>query len=305
MKCICIFITIISVICFTGCYRLQDNGIPKVTELQMVAVLPVDMPAALEPSGLTELNGELFTVADKDNYTIYRIDIQDSAASLVPAIHFDAPRHWGLLDWEGVTADQAGNFYLISEKLGRLYKVNPDGTGDWLTDDLREEASALGLFSKSNAGFEGVARIGDKQFIGAAEREPRGIVEFRIDSGIPSSQPQLMDHTLFSSRLNLLRIPDFSGMDYDDGKLYALFRNAHLVVQLEKTDAGYVEKQAWSYKHLETDPRWAFLDQTFGQAEGLVVRGKDVYLVMDNNLGGRQSNPGDRRPMFIHARMTN
>lgn len=300
-----IFITLLIVLTLPGCYRSQKNGINKIHDLELVAVLPVDMPAALEPSGLTEVNGELFTIADKDNQTIYRVDVDDNRALLVPAIRFDAPRHWGLLDWEGITSDESGNFFLISEKLGRLFKVTPDGKGGWVSPDLREEARALGLFRKSNAGFEGIARIGENHFIGAAEREPRGLVEFQINGDSVTSSPQEMDHSLYSNRLNFLRIPDFSGMDSDNGRIYALFRNAHLLVRLQKTQSGFEEAEAWSYQHIETDPRWAFIEQTFGQAEGLVVLGRDVFLILDNNLGGRQSDPRDGRPMFIHARMPN
>jgi uncharacterized protein YjiK len=303
MKGIQVFITFLVILCFTGCYRRQQGSQTTVSDLELVAVLPVDMPAALEPSGLTEYNGELYTVADKDNQTIYKVAYDGNQAALVPAVRFNAPRHWGLLDWEGVTADQSGNFYLISEKLGRLYKVTPEGEGDWISPDLRDEARGLGLFTKSNAGFEGIARIADNQFIGAAEREPRGLVEFTVSGDSVTCFPHVMEYSSYSNRLNFLRIPDYSGMDTENGQIYALFRNAHLVVRLHKTESGYEEAEAWSYQHLETDPRWAYIEQTFGQAEGLVVRGREVFLIMDNNLGGRKSDPGDGRSMLIHARM--
>ena len=89
----------------------------------------------------------------------------------------------------------------------------------------------------------------------------------------------------------------------DNGSLYALFRNAHLVVQLERIDGSFEETRAWSYQHIETDPELAYLAQTYGQVEGLAISGREVYLIFDNNLGGRQSNPNDGRPLFIHARM--
>ncbi len=303
MKRIHVLITLLLILGLSGCYRRQEHGKPAVSDLELISVLAVDVPSALEPSGLAEYNGDLYTIADKDNQTIYKVVYDSNQASLVPAIRFNAPRHWGLLDWEGITSDEFGNFYLISEKLGRLFKVSPDGKGDWVSPELRSEARVLGLFTKSNAGFEGIARIGENHFIGAAEREPRGLVEFRINGDSVDCFPTVMEHSPFSNYLNFLRIPDYSGMDTDNGNIYALFRNAHLVVRLQKTDTGYEESEAWSFQHLETDPRWAFIEQTFGQAEGLVVRGKEIFLIMDNNLGGRQSDPGDGRPMFIHARM--
>lgn len=278
--------------------RSATAGHPK---LELIAAYTLDIPEPLEPSGLTLWNGQLYTVADKADTTIYRVDIQDGQARLVPALRFQAPGG-GEMDWEGISVDPGGTFYLISENLGRMLRVTPDGTATWATPDLREHVGDTGLFAKSNAGFEGIAWLGPNHWLGAVEREPRGLVEWRGHGGSLEIDASLQEHSPHSNALPLLRLPDFSGLDTDGDKIFALFRNAHLVVRLERKEQSLVETDAWSYAHIETDPRWAYRSQTYGQAEGLVVNGSDVYLIFDNNLGGRQADRNDGRPLLVHAR---
>ncbi len=291
-----------SALLLQGCGFNGANGHGGTTsELQLVEAWLVDMPAPLEPSGLTLSNGQLYTVADKDDRTIYWVAILGDTARLVPAIRFTPPEEG--MDWEGITCDPAGNFYLISESRGRILQVRPDGSSGWICRDLRPESAPEGLFAKENAGFEGVAWLAPNHWLGAVEREPRGLVDLHRSDGELKVKASLHQHSPYSNFLPILRIPDYSALDTDQGRIYALYRNAHLVVRLEKTDNGLREAEAWSYKHIETDPRWAYRSQTYGQAEGLVVGGNDVYIILDNNLGGRQADPNDGRPLLIHARM--
>ncbi|MFO7725611.1 MAG: SdiA-regulated domain-containing protein [Oceanipulchritudo sp.] len=283
-----------------GCRpELPGNGRAAVDKLELVRAWPVEGPGLLEPSGLAMRNGTLFTVADKVQDTVFRVRLGDEAAHLVPHLQFTPPAA-GAMDWEGVALDPEGVFHLVSETRARLARINPDGTATWASPDLREEGGKAGLFRKRNAGLEGITSLGADHWIAAVEREPRGLIEWdaeetRIFTNIES--PSM-------AALPLLRLPDFAGLDAgSDGRtLYALFRNAHLVVRLVKDSGDWRETAAWSYRALETDPRWAFQAQLHGQAEGLVVRGRDVFLIFDNNRGGRQADPSDRRPLLIQAR---
>ena len=292
---------LIPLLSLAGCWPLKQQS-PPVADLDLVAVYTVDMPTPLEPSGLTQYNGELFTVADKDENTIYRVVIDSNVARLVPHIRFTPPNPYRM-DWEGISSDPAGNFYLISEEQGRILQVRPDGDCDWATPDLMRLTAASGLFAKPNAGFEGIAWMGPNHWLGAVEREPRGLVEFKSLHGSPEIYSSLNEHSPYSNALPILRLPDYSGLDTDAGHIYAIFRAAHLIVRLERHENSLQESQAWNYRHIETDPQWAYISQTYGQAEGLVVDGVDVFMIFDNNLGGRQSDPNDGRPMLVHARM--
>jgi uncharacterized protein YjiK len=275
---------------------------PSLEPLELIKAIPVDMPAPLEPSGLVIWNGEFYTVADKDDNTIYKVEISESSAKMISFIEF-TPAPGYVMDWEGITVDTTGNFYLISEYNSRILQVSQDGKCKWVSPDLSVPSSQIGLFARSNAGFEGITWLGPNHWLGAVEREPRGLVEFRIENGVQHISPTILEQSPFSNVLTLLRIPDYSGLCMEDGEIYALFRNAHLVVRLERVDGSFQETSAWSYKHIETDPELAYIAQTYGQAEGLAISGRDVYLIFDNNLGGRQSNPNDGRPLFVHARM--
>jgi len=180
--------------------------------------------------------------------------------------------------------------------------VTRDGRATWASPDLRVSSRQSGLFAKNNAGFEGIVWLGPNHWLGAVEREPRGLVEWQGTGNSMTVVATEMNLSPFIDALPLLRLPDYAGLDTDQGRIYALFRSAHLVVRLERSGDQLIEAEAWSYRHIETDPRWAFRSQTYGQAEGLVVNGEDVYLIFDNNLGGRQSNPKDGRPLLVHAR---
>lgn len=280
----------------------QDNAGPPIPQLELVAAYSVESPRFLEPSGLTLHDGELYTVADKVDNIIYRIVIDGDVARLTRHILFDPPGR-SEMDWEGVTADRSGSFYLTSEENGRMLQVTPDGTAIWATPDLRDTSKKLGLFAKNNAGFEGLAWIGPNHWLGAVEREPRGLVEWQGFGQSVEATAYIHQDSPYKQALPLLRLPDFSGLHADNGTVYAIFRNAHLIVRLEKSAGRWTETNAWSYEHIETDPRWAYRAQTYGQAEGLVVSGRDVYLIFDNNLGGRTLDRNDRRPLLIHARI--
>ena len=273
-----------------------------VTELELVAAYPVEASGYPEPSGLTLLNGMLYSVADKVSGTIFRLEIVGDVARYVPELSIQLPER-GFMDWEGITSDPGGAFYLISEERGRILRVMGDGSATWVSPDLRQTGRPLGLFSKSNAGFEGVAWLGPNHWLGAAERETRGLVELKGTGEARNIEAWSHSDSPYLGKLPLTRLPDYSGLHADGEKVYALFRNAHLVVRLEKRDGNWEETTAWSYAHIETDPRWAYRSQTYGQAEGLVVDGSEVYIILDNNRGAKQADPQDRRSLLIHARM--
>jgi len=288
------------VLFLTGCFQASKPDESSVQDLDLIAVYPLSTNRSLEPSGLVYADGSLFAVADKVDDTIYRIEIDSETPRIVPHLQFEIPSRYHFLDWEGITADEAGNFYLVSEGYGRILKVLPDSSVQWVSGDLRTDGSELGLFAKNNAGFEGITLLGKNHWLCAVEREPRGFIEVAMEERVVL--PSLQMESPFLDALPILRIPDYSGLDTDNGQVFALFRNAHLVVQMERNNSQWSESKAWSFRHIETDPRWAYISQTFGQAEGLVVHDRDVFIVLDNNRGGRQADPGDTRPILIHAR---
>jgi hypothetical protein len=287
----------------SGCRRDSEPAPgAEIPHLEVIHVLPVVSDWVVEPSGLVFHAGVLYTVCDKSDHWIFRLDLRSDEARLVPHLRIKPPQS-GPMDWEGITVDDAGNFYLASETHHRIARVAPDGTAQWVSGDLRVVANQSNLLRKHNAGIEGLTLLPDGDLLAAAERESRGLIRIPpLDSGRPVVASE-METTPFAGRLAFWRIPDFSGLDVDQGRVYGLFRNAHLVVELVPDGPLFVESgKAWYYGHIENDPRWAYTEERYGQSEGLAVAGDRVFIIVDNNQSARKADGADRRPLLYICR---
>lgn len=167
-------------------------------ELKMTAEHPIDGMRGGNLSGLVECRGGLWGVSDRDDDRIYRFDQQNPTWRAQP-LTFTPPavpesglpwglksRNWaasyirgGELDFEGITCDQAGNLYLVSEAHAAVLQLPLEGEPDWLRIDsaMVRQARASGMLLNFNALFEGLAinPAGDRLWL-AAERERRGLL---------------------------------------------------------------------------------------------------------------------------------
>lgn len=287
---------------WSGCPQPDFPG-DDLPELELVRVLPVESPWPVEPSGLVINAGILYTVCDKTDDWIFRVEVGEDQAVLIPHLQFAVPGTMAPMDWEGITIDHHGRFYLASEFLNRILRVDPDGTTEWATSSLRSLARPHGMLRRLNAGLEGICILPDGGFLLAAEREDRGFIRIHPeDAGLPH-EFYPMPGTRFRGALPFWRMPDWAGLARDGDRIFGLFRNAHLVVRLKVAD-GEVEEsaEAWSYAHIENDPEHAYVEQRFGQAEGIAVAGEMIYLIYDNNQNPRIANIHDRRPQLVIAR---
>jgi hypothetical protein len=299
----CAPIILLPALLLAGCWKPPAaEAIPR---LQLLRALPVDAPGDVEPSGLAWHAGVLYTVCDKTDDTIFRLDLSGDTARMIPHLRFRPPSR-GPMDFEGITIDGAGNFFLASEFHSRVLWVRPDGATRWLTGDIKVVAHNAGMLVKYNAGLEGLALLPDGDILLAAEREQRGFIRvagLRGEGVLRAAGAT--NQTRFTQALALWRIADYSGLATDNGRVFALFRNAHLVVELEPDGELFRESpRAWSYAHIENDPRYAYREERFGQAEGLAVHGDTVYLIVDNNRSPRRADPADRRPQLWIMEMT-
>lgn len=279
-------------------------GVPDdISRLELIKVLPVVSDFPVEPSGLTYHKGILYAVCDKTDYWVFRLDIQDQHVRFVPHLRFEPPRG-GPMDFEGIAVDSENNFLLASEYHHRVLKVTPSGKAQWITPNLKTYAEPEGLLKRFNAGLEGIAILDDGSLLLAAEREDRGLIKVPTASSGDAIQVFPIPGTRFRSALPFWRMPDFSGLARDGENLYGLFRNAHLLVELRLSEEGADEgDRAWSYGFIENDPQYAYIEERFGQAEGLAVSGDMVYLIFDNNQGPRLKDHNDHRPQLIIARI--
>lgn len=262
--------------------------------------LPLEGPENAQPSGLTLRNDTLFTISDKHDTVIFRIELRDTVAALIPAIIFRVPgadeNSW--FDYEGITCDPAGNFYLVSESQFRILRVSGDGrTAEWITPELKSYGVEKGLFQVFNAYFEGIAWLAPNRFILAAERQPRGFMHVDLTGNHLEVQAQEFNEVKFPFAEG--RFPDFADLCRYRDDLYVLERNAFVVTRLIQENGEYRQGEGWSYEHVETDPQWRYNDTRFGLAEGLCMDERFIYIVLDNNGDFRRNNPRDRRPLLF------
>lgn len=268
-------------------------GGPPPVELVLERALPVTAEAHFQPSGLYLARGRLLTVSDKHDEAVFELDLRSEVAVARPFRTFEPPADQAL-DLEGLTGNDDGSLVLASESQLRLLVVSPSGQARWSTPSLEEAGRKAGLFQKSNAGLEGVARIGN-QLVLAAEREPRGLLEADEKGG--NVVAYRMPAAPCAARSK--RPDDLSDLTVSDGELYALERNAHRVVRLAKVSGRYREAGSWSYARTENDPRFRYEERSFGLAEGLALDERRVYVVLDNNEQAREAAPSDRRPLLF------
>jgi len=273
-------------------------GAEALVELELEKALPVEGGANFQPSGLYLSSGRLLTVSDKHDDAVFELSMQTDRAVARPVVEFQAPGGEAL-DLEGITGGEDGTLLLASEAQFRILAVSPSGQATWATQSLEKAGQGEGLFQKRNAGLEGVARMGT-QLVLAAEREPRGLLEV-ADGGLGKVLAYRMPSAVCPARVG--RADDFADLSVANGELFALERNAHLVVRLTRVDGRFREARYWSYARTENDPRYRYSDRTFGLAEGLALDEQHVYVVLDNNGEARESAKDDHRAwLFVFKR---
>ncbi|MDP7422175.1 MAG: esterase-like activity of phytase family protein, partial [bacterium] len=255
-----------------------------VVPLEIVKVLPVDGPENINPSGLAIHNGHLYSVSDKHDGSIFKVEIKDGRALFTEHLTFKTPE--GIidlrgkmfaadggdpydpskpqLDLEGITIDGNGNFFLISERCFCVIKVLPDGTVDWVSPSFYEAGLKRGLFVTDGAGPEAIAFLEEKTLIVSAEREPRGILLIRLDQDPPLFVPFYMnDSGIFHSKK---RNPDIASFHVEKGDVWCLGRNSETIFKLIWNEEEYREEDVHFFGHITNRKRYSYQDMKFGMA---------------------------------------
>jgi hypothetical protein len=296
---------ILSSSCSLSTGRGGDHNTADLQVPRLIKALPVEGHPACEPSGLIIFQERLFAVSDHHDDLIFEILIEDDRAVFTPFLEFRAPPLPATprLDFEGITCDDEGNFYLVSERALRILRVERDGSRSrWITPSLKQYGEKSGLFTITNGGLEGIAFVGPGHFFLCAERQARGILKvftepltfharaWNCDEGETPSHPT--------------RPPDFSDLYYEKGVLYALGRGTEWIARIEVTESGVcLETPLWSLAPILSDPRYDYIDSTYGQAEGFCMDADRLYVILDNNGQARKAAPEDNRPLlFIFER---
>lgn len=288
-----ILLYLIGFLCVVSCSR-------ELPTTEMTLVRSYYLNGISEPSGLTMFENVLYTVSDKDNEIIYRIDLTDSTGNASPHITFDSPqlRSGVRLDLEGITCDADGNFYVASESALRAIYVSSNGDSvAWATASVRKAGEYRGLFKTPNANLEGIALMGQHSLLLAAERQPRGLIEVDM-------RGDRFTYSVYKYEDSSVPVPegrnsDFTGIYTENESIWALNRNADAVSRIGFGDDHLVAYEIWSFADAVNKPELKYENMRFGMAEGICMDEDRVYIVLDNNGIARVQDRSDTRPLLL------
>lgn len=292
------------------------------TQLRLLAEHPVEGMRGGNLSGLAQCGKDLWTISDRDDDQIYRLDTRDTVWQ-AETVHIGVPpvpdsglplglrsRTWaasfvrgGDLDFEGITCDSAGHRYVVSESHAAVLHIPFVGPASWMkiSPILVREARASGMLLHFNALFEGLAinPAGDQLWL-ASERERRGLLLIKrqqtvwdCDGGcvLLSEAGMEMQPVQFPRARAVSR--DFADLSLFNGKLFTLERNAFEICRRDAVTAKV--ERCWSFadEALQENRRYP---QGFGLAEALIVDAEGAWVGVDNNDGARAD--GEYRPII-------
>ncbi|MDF3200336.1 esterase-like activity of phytase family protein [Pseudomonas sp. 1912-s] len=290
-------------------------------ELKLISEHPVDGMRGGNLSGLALCGKELWTVSDRDDDQIYRLDISADTWQ-AETVKIDVPPvpesglpfglrsrtkaasliRGGDLDFEGISCDAAGNRYIVSEAHAAVLQVPVTGEPEWLkiAPGMVREARASGLLLHFNALFEGLAVNPEgNQIWLAAERERRGLISIKrpqtlwdcdgpcvlLSEAGTEMQPAQMPKAKAVSR-------NFSDVALFEGKLFTLESSQFQLCRRDPVTAKV--EQCWSYADEMLAPQRQY-NQPYGLAEALVMEADGAWIGLDNNFGARAD--GEKRPI--------
>ena len=271
-----------------------------VRQLALIKALPVNGPENNQPSGLTIFRGNLYAVSDKHDKTIYRIELGDTTAAFVPHLRFKAtyPDSVDRLDFEGLTVDDDGDFFIASETTFRILRVSADGKDvRWITENLKRYGEEVGLFTRRGGYLEGIARRPEGDFVLAAERQARGIIE--VGQGDSTLEVIAFNLDATSLPLKAPRASSFTGLFWEGNRLFALDRSTEALFKLGYGDRGGREMDPWSYGEIINRDELKYANMKWGMGEGLCLDKDHVYIIVDNNGSARAGNSKDKRPLLL------
>ena len=289
-------------------------------ELVLQAEHPVEGMRGGNLSGLALCQGEMWTVSDRDDDQIYRLDTR-YAEWQAEALSIDVPPPpesglpWGVrmmhkavsplrggnLDFEGISCDAAGNRYVVSETHAAVLQVPPIGEPAWLKIDpaLVRQARGSGMLLHFNALFEGIAvNPQGTQLWLAAERERRGLLTLRKQQSVWNCEGGCVVMSEGGLEQPPARLKakaqqkDFADLALFDGKLFTLERMAYRICR--RTPATGAVERCWSFANdALTDARR--YNSGYGTAEALSLDAKGAWIGVDN--GNHVRADGEKRPI--------
>lgn len=267
-----------------------------------VVSAPSPSSARIDPSGLARVGEHLVVVSDKGHlpslYRLVFVDQRQARMEVWRALR-DAPdlTHMGH-DTEGIT--RCGDtVWVVVEGANQLVRIPTAGAPDVLTLDFAGVGTRIPpSVTWLNAGLEGVACAPDGRLWVAKEREPRAIYTVDPQTGRATG---VWEHWAREDRPQQIAgravAPSWSDLQFLDGHLYALHRDARAVVRLA-ADTGAPTGTMW----LALDEQSIYdTSKPYGMAEGLWIEDDAVFILLDNNSDKMKAGPraGEPAPMLL------
>ncbi len=198
-------------------------------------------------------------------------------------------------DVEGLAFDGEGTLYISDEYERRVLRIPSAGRIETLDLDLSQARRHFSPRDR-NASLEGIAMGGGRLFL-ANERSKGRLFEFDPATG------KMLHSFLCKPRENLWPDPHYSGLDWHDGKLYVLMRDAWLVVEMDPDKRTILRVLRYQDVERSEGNRYRASFPLAGSMEGILVEGDIVWLLTDNNGQPRLAAPEDTRPTLFRCRM--
>lgn len=291
-------------------------------ELRLQGEYPLEGMAGGNLSALARCDGQLWAVSDRDDQWLYRLqphasvwqaEAQPLQAPPPPATALTWGLAWrnrlsglvrgGVLDFEGLSCDAAGNRYVLSEAYSAVLRVTPQGQGEWLAiaSSVFRLARASGLLLDYNALAEGLAVSADGQRLWlAAEQRRRGLLGLQSKrSGWGCSEACVLlaeggEQQVPAELGGEPEAIDFSDIVWRGDKLFTLERQAH---QFCRRDAHSAQvERCWSYAATALAAPRLYPGVDYGTAEALWLDDDAAWIGIDNNEIVRAD--GEARPVL-------
>ena len=282
--------------------RAETRKIPVVS-LEIESVWRLKSPGGrFDASGIERSpDGDLLVVRDRE-LTVYGVKFVPGSDEAILYPHerfpteiegngFGGPR----FDVEGLAFDPEGNLYIADETERRVLRIVPGGRLEAVAIDLTLASS---YFSKTNrnASFEGIAVGGGSLFL-ANERSEGRLFEFDLQTGALKAS--------FGCKLPLplFPVPQYSGLDWQNGKLYVLMREERVIVEVDPKDRSIVRLLRYHNVEMAEAHRYRVGIPMSGVMEGVLVEDDVFWLLTDNNGQGRVADRRDSRPSLFKCRI--
>ncbi|OGG00458.1 MAG: hypothetical protein A3F83_07290 [Candidatus Glassbacteria bacterium RIFCSPLOWO2_12_FULL_58_11] len=297
-------------------YRpLQAGSLPDTLQLKLVRHVILESDGALNLSGMAASeDGWLYFCDDNgpappdwqpENPIILRVRLDSvlDPAAKAPRLELVEPAGGRAAfaalagetgkafkyDLEGIEVAAPGRLWLVDERDRLLLELDLASgklsclAGPEVLLQGRKDLAA----GRINYALEGVARVGNRLFI-AHEMLPNLILSYNIAANFSAGR--------------VIDIPDsydFCDLDRDRGSLYALARTRSLVYKIDPDEGKLLAVAEFRLTADNPAYRYRNREDFYRNSEGLVVKGRNIFIVLDGNFQTRLEDSNQRAPLLL------